>query len=86
MAKILHEPKLDTILMVEQAIKKAETYPTRKSLWKSLPRQMQYQTFRRVLEYLEASNKIRFNSRTIIWVAIDNPKLKKLFNSAVKIK
>ncbi len=86
MTKVLHEPKLDTILMVEQAIKKAETYPTRRSLWKSLPRQIQYQTFRRVLDYLEASNKIRFNRRSILWVAIDNPKLKNLFDSAVKIK
>ena len=80
--KILHEPQLNTILMVEKAIKEAKTYPTRKELWASLPRQVQYQTFKRILEYLESSNKIVFNSRKILWVFPDNPKLAKLLESA----
>jgi len=80
--KVLHEPKLNTILMVENAIKKAETYPTRKKLWQSLPKQVQYQTFKRILEYLESSNKIILNSRKIMWVFPDNPKLAKLLESS----
>jgi len=79
--KILHEPQLNTILMVEKAIKEAKTYPTRKELWNSLPRKVQYQTFKRILEYLESSNKIIFNSRKILWVFPDNPKLAKLLES-----
>ncbi|MDI6847654.1 MAG: hypothetical protein QMD23_05940 [Candidatus Bathyarchaeia archaeon] len=78
MSMVLHEPKLDTILMVEKAIKDAVEYPSRMELWRSLPRKIQYQTFKRILEYLEASNKIVFNKRRIVWVAADNPKLKKL--------
>jgi len=81
MSKVLHEPNLNTILMVEKAIKKAETYPTRKELWNSLPKKVQYQTFKRILEYLESSNKIIFNSRKIVWVFPDNPKLAKLLES-----
>ena len=81
---ILHEPKLNTMLMVEKAIKKSGTYPTRKELWKSLPKQVQYQTFQRILEYLEASNKIIFNSHKIVWVFPDNPKLKKLLEETVE--
>ena len=86
MGKVLHEPKLDTILMVEKAIKEAEEYPTRMELWRSLPRRVQYQTFKRILDYLEASNKIVFNGRRIVWVAADNPKLERLLESAVKIR
>lgn len=86
MSKVLHEPKLDTILMVEKAIKDAEDYPTRMELWRSLPRKIQYQTFKRILEYLEASNKIVFNGKRIVWVATDNPKLKRLLESAVKVR
>jgi hypothetical protein len=81
---VLHEPQLDTMLMVEKAIKKSETYPTRKELWKSLPKQVQYQTFMRILEYLEASNKIIFNGRKIVWVFPDNPKLKKLLEESIE--
>jgi hypothetical protein len=82
MTQVLHEPQLDTVLMIEKAIKDAETYPTRMELWKSLPKQTQYQTFKRTLEYLEASNKIIFNSRKIVWVFPDNPKLKKLLEES----
>jgi len=84
MAPVLHEPQLDTILMVENAIKRAETYPTRKELWNSLPKKVQYQTFKRILEYLESSNKIVFNGRRIVWVFPDNPKLTKLLESSLK--
>ena len=86
MTKVLHEPKLDTILMVEKTIKDAEDYPTRTELWRMLPRKIQYQTFKRILEYLEASNKIVFNGRRIVWVAADNPKLKRLLETAVKVR
>jgi len=38
MSKILHEPQLDTILMVERAIKDSDDYPTKTELWRSLPK------------------------------------------------
>ena len=84
--KILHEPQLDTILMVENAIRKAKTYPTKKALLKSLPKQIQYQTFNRILEYLESSNKIVFDGRKIVWVFADNPKLKGLLEGSAKLR
>lgn len=86
MSKILHEPQLDTILMVERAIKDSKDYPTKTELWRSLPKKVQYQTFSRILEYLEASNKIIFNGRTIAWIAADNPKLKRLFEASKRVR
>jgi len=83
---VLHEPQLDTILMVENAIREAGSYPTRKELWKSLPKQIQYQTFLRVLEYLEGSNKIVFDGRRIVWIFPDNPKLKRLLETSVRLR
>jgi len=84
--KVLHEPKLDTILMVEKAIREAKSYPTKKELLKSLPKQIQYQTFNRILEYLESSNKIVFDGRKIVWIFPDNSKLKELLESSVKLR
>ena len=83
--QVLHEPQLDTILMVEKAIIDADEYPTRTELWKSLPRKMQYQTFKRVLDYLEASGKIAFDKRKIIYTGVNNPKLEALMKSSVRI-
>jgi hypothetical protein len=83
--EVLHEPKLDTILMVEKAIIEASEYPTRTELWESLPRKMQYQTFKRILDYLEASGKIAFDKKKIIYTGVNNPKLEALMKSSVKI-
>jgi len=84
--KVLHEPQLDTILMVENPIREAKSYPTKKELLESLPKQIQYQTFNRILEYLEGSNKIVFDGRRIVWVFPDNPKLKELLESSVRLR
>ena len=85
-AKVIHEPQLDTILMVERAVREAKECPTKKSLLQSLPRQVQYQTFNRILDYLESSNKIVYDKNKIIWVFPDNPKLKKLLETSIQLR
>lgn len=72
-------PTLDTIKMVEQTLSKMSEYSSKNKLWRALPRQMQYPTFKSVLDYLEESNKIMYDKDgTIIWIFADNPKLKRL--------
>lgn len=85
MTKVIHEPNLKTILMVENAIKSSGSYPTKKELWHSLPKKIQYQTLNRTLQYLECSNKIAFNSTKIIWIFPDNAKLKKLLDTSTTL-
>jgi len=84
--KVLHEPTLATIMMIEQAILKAKIYPTKKELWKSLPRKVQYQTFNRVIDYLLSSNKIILNDHEIVWIFADNAKLKNLLATSVRVR
>ncbi len=83
---VLHEPRLDTILMVEREIQKAKSYPTKKELWLSLPRKLQYQTFNRILDYLEGSNKILLDKGGIVWTFPSNPKLRRLLTSSVRLR
>ena len=82
---ILHFPKLDSILRVEDAIQNSEDYPTRMELWKSLPKKMQYQTFKLILDYLEKSNKIMFEGDKIIWIFANNKKLNELISGAISV-
>ena len=77
---------MGTILMVEKAIKKSQTYPTKKALWQSLPRQVHYQTFNRIIDYLVESRKITLNEREIVWVFADNTKLKRVLTKSVRIR
>lgn len=81
-----HDPTLATIQMVESAIKRSNTYPTRKALWQSLPRQVQYQTFKRIIDYLLESRKIILNDNEIVWVFADNVKLKKALAKSVRAR
>lgn len=79
--KILHYPRLDTVLMVEEMVKKMGEYPTKKKLLEALPKRIMYQTFNLILKYLEDSGKIILDKGKIIWIY--NPKLIK---KSVKIK
>ena len=80
-----HSPTLDTILMVEEALLKMGEYPTKKALRETLPKKMEYQTFNNVLEYLEASGKIMYNGRAIIYTGVNNEKLQDLINKGTII-
>jgi hypothetical protein len=74
--QILHYPRLDTVIMVEETIKKIDSYPTKMELWKTLPKKVMYQTFSMIIDYLVETNKIIIDKdRRIVWVW--NPELMK---------
>jgi hypothetical protein len=82
-----HWPNLQTLLMIERAIKEAEVPPKRTALWKSLPRRPMYQTFRKAIAYLDASGKIMIDRNDrVVWVAAESPKLQALFDKAVPVR
>jgi hypothetical protein len=65
----LHQPKLDTIRMVEFFIKEHSGEYKKKALWEHLPKKMMYQTFSNTIEYLLESNKIAMDRKGyIIWI------------------
>lgn len=71
---ILHYPRLDTVIMVEKTIKNLDYYPTKTELWKALPKQVMYQTFSMIIDYLVDLNKIMIGKdERIVWVW--NPEL-----------
>lgn len=78
-------PRLDTILMVENFIKKFDGEHKKKSLWENLPKKMMYQTFCLIIDYLLYSRKISIDSEGKIgWIHysenfIDHIKNKELF-------
>ena len=78
--QMLHYPRLDTILMVEEAIKKAKEYPSKRKLWISLKKKVMYQTFNVILSYLEESGKIMIKDGSIIWIW--NPELVKRYSKS----
>ena len=66
---ILRYPRLDTVLMVEDFIKKHDGEFKKRKLWESLPKKMMYQTFCVVIDYLVYSSKISIDSEGKIgWI------------------
>ena len=67
--QILRYPRLDTVLMVEETIKKYDGEFKKKELWEKLPRGMMYQTFALIIDYLLYSGKISIDSEGKIgWI------------------
>lgn len=83
---IIHSPTLESVLMVEETIKKYSQECGKYQLWKKLPKKMMYQTYKTILDYLEKSGKIITDKNgCIIWTY--NPDIiKKIIKSGVKLR
>lgn len=67
--KILHYPRLDSVLMVEKLIYDTSGTYTKKQLWDKLPKKMMYQTFSVIIDYLIYSGKIAVDREgKIAWI------------------
>ncbi|MDD5317418.1 MAG: hypothetical protein PHF51_01645 [Candidatus ainarchaeum sp.] len=68
-SKVLRYPRLDTVLMVEDAIRASKGDKTSTAVWKSLRKKVMWQTFRTILDYLEYSGKILMSrDKRIVWI------------------
>ena len=84
--KIIHYPRLDTVMMIEDAIRSAKEYPTKAELLRRLPKKVMYQTFNLVIEYLQRSNKIIVTrDGRVVWVFAETPKMRKLLAESKKV-
>ena len=73
---VRHAPTLKTILMVEHALKRAdESVISIADLKRRLPKQVNHNTLKRILEYLEESNKIAVSLQGIIWIENTNKRM-----------
>lgn len=67
--QVLRYPRLDTVLMVEESIKKHDGEFKKKKLWEKLPKKMMYQTFCVIIDYLLYSHKISIDAEGKIgWI------------------
>ena len=71
-------PTLNTVLMVEDTIKKAGEVLTIGKLKRMLPKQVMHQTLMAVIDYLEYSGKIVVHDDKLLWTFKLQSKLKKM--------
>lgn len=72
--EVLRYPRLDTVLMIEDAIHHDKGSRTTTEIWRGLPKKVMWQTFLTTLDYLVYSGKVLIDSdKTVTWIW--NPKL-----------
>jgi hypothetical protein len=82
----IHSPTLDSVIMVEDLIKKRSAEYTKYQIWKKLPKKMMYQTYCLIFDYLLTSEKIIIGKdKKVLWL-YDPKGILKILNSGVKIR
>ncbi len=84
--KLEHSPTLNTVLMVEETLKNMdESVITIAELKRRLPKQVNHNTLRVILEYLEESNKIAVSMKGITWIHNPNSNLRKAIANGLEL-
>ncbi|MBI2107551.1 hypothetical protein HYU10_02965 [Candidatus Woesearchaeota archaeon] len=84
--KAEHYPTLNTVFMVEDTLKNMdESVISVAELKRKLPKQINHNTLKLILEYLEESNKIAVTMNGITWIHNTSPKLRKAIKEGLEL-
>ncbi len=84
--RLEHSPTLNTVLMVEDTIKNMEdSVVTMAELKANLPKQVNHNTLKTILIYLEESNKIAVTMKGITWIHNVNPNLREAIRKGLEL-
>lgn len=81
-----HSPTLNTVLMVENVLKgMKKSVIAIPELKRRLPKQVNHNTLKVILEYLESSNKIAVTLKGLTWIHNTNPRLRKAISEGFEL-
>ena len=84
--RLEHSPTLNTVLMVEEVLKNMqESIISLAELKRNLPKQINHNTLKTILIYLEQSNKIAVTMKGITWIFNPDPRLKKAIDKGLEL-
>ncbi len=84
--KLEHSPTLNTVLMVEQTLKNMDdSIVTIAEIKRRLPKQINHNTLKIILEYLEESNKIAVSIKGITWIHNLNPNIRNAIKEGLEL-
>jgi hypothetical protein len=80
-----HSPTLNTITMVEGALKSAKELITIAELKRRLPRKVMHGTLIQILEYLQESGKILMFPKGVVWAYMPPEEMERLKKSGIQL-
>ena len=82
---IVHSPTLNTVLMVEETLKKAGEVLTIAELKRKLPKKVMHSTLIQVIDYLQESGKILITTKGIVWIYTPRDELEKRIARGIEL-
>src|SRR3989338_4820066 len=67
--QVMHSPRLATVLMVEETLRKAGEVLKVAELKRRLPKQVMHGTLLQILDYLQESGKILISTKGVLWIS-----------------
>ena len=84
--RLEHSPTLNTVIMVENTLRNMEeSVISIAELKRKLPKQVNHNTLKIILAYLEESNKIAVTIKGITWIHNPNPNLRKAISKGLEL-
>lgn len=82
---LVHSPTLNTVLMIEDILKKAGEVITLAELKRRLPKKVMHQTLKQILDYLQLSGKIIIGTKGILWIFTERKEIEELIKKGTEI-
>lgn len=80
-----HSPTLNTVLMVEETIRKAKSLITVAEIKRELPKKVMHSTLLQILDYLQLSGKIAITARGVVWIFTPRKELDNLIKRGLEL-
>ena len=83
--KLEHSPTLNTVLMVEDVLRKSKEVIKIAELKRKLPKKIMHNTLMKIIDYLQMSGKILISTKGIIWIYTPREKLNELIRRGIEV-
>ncbi|HLC63262.1 MAG TPA: hypothetical protein VJJ21_02990 [Candidatus Nanoarchaeia archaeon] len=80
-----HSPTLNTVMMIEDVLKRSGELMTIAELKRRIPRKVMHRTLMQVLDYLQMSGKIVIGTKGVLWVFTERKELDMLIKRGTEI-
>ena len=83
--RLEHSPTLNTVLMVEDVLRKSKEVIKIAELKRKLPKKIMHNTLMKIIDYLQMSGKILISTKGIIWIYTPRVKLNELIRRGIEV-
>lgn len=80
-----HSPTLNTVMMVEDALKNSGELMSLAELKRKLPKKVMHQTLLQIIDYLQRSGKVIIGIKGILWIFTDRKEIEELIKKGTEL-